>query len=313
MGTALPIYLAHPFLGTGLPDGPWRSSRQNTERVRALAVGIDETMPRFAPRYSHGRAAEGLDEEAVLRWCFRLIEGDPEPERYVPAPGERRTTRGAGAGGPFGPLALPPCLLPRVGQVWVVGPVSRGMAAEIAHAEALGIPVVEFDADEQQDIIGAGRASVARRAQGVTQRVVSAVLAGLFDRPDFRGARAVVEAYFLAESWVLGGGAINYEKRLGSGVQNASGAMAFRSSVEEQALRLVRASALFLASGLSEPERVALRARELEGHTYRRVALALGWPDDSAAEERARRLASRAIAKVRDALRDNEAQQEVAA
>ena len=84
-------------------------------------------------------------------------------------------------------------------------------------------------------------------------------------------------------------------------------------SSREQALRLVRASALFLASGLSEPERVALRARELEGHTYRRVALALGWPDDSAAEERARRLASRAIAKVRDALRDNEAQQEVAA
>ena len=43
------------------------------------------------------------------------------------------------------------------------------------------------------------------------------------------------------------------------------------------------------------------------------VALALGWPDDGAAEDRARRLAERGILKVRDALRAAEATREAAA
>ena len=309
------VYLCHPATGGGLPDGPWRSLARNTERVVALAAGIEAAHPGIACRFSHGRADAERAEAAILGWCCRLIAGDPDPSalRYVPVEGERRTRVPRGGGGPFGPLPVARIGYVPVSALWVLGPVSSGMAAEVECAVGHGIPVVAVPPAEQTAYLHAGEAAERRRSAERTAAVVDAGLRGLGPLPDFRGARAVVDAYFLAESWVLGCGAVDYERRLGAGVQNGSGALNFRASVEETALRLVRAAALFAAARLDESERVALRARELEGHTFRRVALALGWEDDPAAEDRARRLAARALGKVRAVLRQAEAEQEVTA
>lgn len=308
------VYLAHPFTGAGLPDGPWRSTSRNTARVRALAAGIEATNPHIACRYSHGRADTDRSEAAILAWCLRLITGDsdPETERYVAGAGDRRGLEATGSGGPFGPHPVGRVGYAPAAAVWVVGPVSFGMEREIGHAAGRGIPVVAVDPEQQQAFIRDGERAAARATAEVTRRVVHDVLAGLLDAPDFRGARAVVSAFFLSESWELGGGTIDYEKRLGAQVQNGSGALAFRGSVETTALRCARASALMRDCGLTPDERTALRAREVEGHSYRGVALALGWPDDGAAEDRARRLAERAIRKVRNALRADEATREQA-
>ncbi len=309
------VYLAHPYTGSGLPEGAWRSTARNVARVRALAAGIEATNPRIVCRYSHGLADAERSEAAILGWCFRLIRGDSDPttERYVPGAGDRRGLAATGSGGPFGPHPVARVGYARADAVWVVGPVSRGMEAEVEHAVEHGVDVVAVPPEEQAVFLRDGLRAEERASAAVIKRVVRGVLAGLWETPDFRGARTVVQAFFLSESWELGGGTIDYEKRLGAQVQNGSGAIAFRGSVEEMALRLVRAAALVRAAGLSESELIALRAREVEEHTYRGVALALGWPDDGAAEDRARRLAERGILKVRDALRADEATREAAA
>mgnify|MGYP001590750534 FL=1 len=288
----MPIaYLAHPYTGEGLADA-WRQPARNAARVEAIARGIEATMPRFRPRFPHGRApaymvlAEAAgDRGPVLRWCLRLLLGDGLHEEGM---GPRWSPPGGRA--------------EACDQLWLVGPVSKGVELEVRAACAAGLPVVELDAGEQDALIRSGFAAVARAEREATERVVDRVLRGVLGEREFRGARAVVAAFFLSETWTLGGGG-SHPGRPGRGV---AGTTAFRAHVERRALRMLQARRLVIEAGLTAEERVALRLREVEDRTWRQVSLGLGWPDDGAGDRRAERLVARALGRVARAIRRSE-------
>src|SRR3990167_9233315 len=171
------VYLAHPFTGAGLPDGPWRSTSRNTARVRALAAGIEATNPHIACRYSHGRADADRSEAAILAWCLRLITGDsdPETERYVAGAGDRRGVEATGSGGPFGPHPVGRVGYAPAPAVWVVGPVSFGMEREIEHAVVCGIRVEAVSPEQQAAFLRDGERAAARAAAAAARRAVRGV------------------------------------------------------------------------------------------------------------------------------------------
>jgi len=209
----------------------------------------------------------------------RLILGDECPQQHPV--------------GPLGPGWIDRVQrLARVAKVWRVG---QEAPADVAVATRAGIAVDVLDQRHVAEFEAAGRAVRDRGAP-------AAVPTG----DGFSGARAVVHAYFRAETWQLGGGGIDPARRLGSPGSGGSGGVAFRASVERTALEIVAAASVVREAGLSEVERGALLLREVHGHTWRRVAQGLGWEDDGAAERRAGRTVQRGLRRITVALRDRE-------
>jgi len=240
------------------------------ERVRSIMTGAEALHPE--DRFRHGVRRDSLSPASRAA----LVAGD--------------------------------VLRPPADIVWVVGQLDGGVASDMAAAERAGIPIVPLNG-AAEELWQAGRAVQARREEDATRRVVDRVLAELIKRPDFRGARAVVSSYFLAETWELGGGGLDYERAVGA-ASSGTGGRAFRDSVEGAALRLTRASALVRDAELTPVELAALRAREVEGRSYRQVALALGWPDDGRSDDTARRRCLSGLRKVDRALRASEREDE---
>ena len=191
-------------------------------------------------------------------------------------------------------------------MVWVVGRGAVDVEQDLVAARQAGVPVRDLSPRAQRIYAEAGAAVRARRWAEVTDAVVKRELGVVLDESAFRGARAVLTAAALAESWLVGGGAIDYERRLSGTAPTGTGALAFRQAAETTALRLVQAQALLRSAGLSEVEARAARAREVEDLTWRRVALRLGWSDDDASERRAERTVRRALGKIAAALRRRE-------
>ncbi len=249
--------------------------------MRAIAAGVEATYPRY-------RAVWNDDASCVGRG-LRLLLGD-DPSVQYPS-------------GPIGPRrrdALPQprrCL-----AVWVVGPADWVGDLQAEAAVSHSIPVTRMTPDGVERVVAGGVASMRRQQAETTQRVVDAVVAGIVTKPDFGGARAVLSAYFAAESWQLGGGAMDYERALAK----VQGGVGFRAGAETMALRIVKAHGLVRAAGWSKEERAAAQARAA-GYTWRQVATVLGWPDDGKSDDRARRLQGRALQKVTRALRAQEA------
>ena len=269
------VYLAHPYYGSGLRP-PWTSPSDNTERVRRLVAGVEATRPGVVPVFAHLRLTarderHGQSETARSsdRFRARLILGSDGPD---PTP---------------------------VDALWVVGPDGDEVRRDVSIALGEGVEVVWFTSGGQAEILAAEDAALRRAEESITADIADRVLAGeVFEAPDFRGAKDVIGAYFKSSSWVLGGGAIDYERRAGTGHASGTGGQRFRDAAATVALRMVRAQRMFRELGFADRDKAVMRLRYIEGHSWRRVALALGWSDDSASEERARGVGRRARARL---------------
>lgn len=269
-------FLSHPMRAA--PEA-------NAARLAAIAAGAATLWPGrtfrrlLDPWTDVGRAA------ARRRL---LIGGDPRPAAW-PA-------------GPMGPAWHDASATPPAGIVWICGPRDADVASDEAHARTLGVPVAVMDAQAQTEMIAAGRAAAGRALRESAGSASAGALAGLMaDRREFRGARAVIRAWFLSATWRLGGGSPGMEPRAGRG-----GAETFAGRAEAVVLRTTRAVAIIHEARLTRQELDAVRMREIDGLTLRRTALALGMPDDGSAEDRAMRIARRAMRKIDVVLRTQE-------
>lgn len=209
----------------------------------------------------------------------RLIAGDPVMEVWP--------------SGPFGsPMPSAGALAP-VDEVWVVGPEDEAVRADVSSASAAGVPVRRPGEMAVGAMLAAGEASS-------TRPVAVLALVGR-GRREFAGALSVVRAWHLSQSWRLGGGSARMDG------QGGRPAESFASRAESVALRTVAAVAVVHAARLTTDELAALRLREIEGRTWRGVALALGWPDDGRSDDRAARMCRRALGRIDAALRAREA------
>ena len=256
-------------------------------RVRAIAAGIEATLPRYAPVFPNG-ADESFGRRAGH--ALRMLLGDEPPTRHPD--------------GPMGPRWIPSPMQRPCVAAWVVGPVDDIGGLCVDAAAKHEIPIVRMERRDCDRFIEGGIAAAERATRATTERVIAGVLADIFKRPDFRGARAVVIAYFRSETWEMGGGGIDYERAL-SAVQS-SGGCGFRDRVEHIGLQMAAARRVIRAASLSTTDLAALRWRELHGHSFRQVAIRLGWPDDGNHEDKAWRLVRRALGKIGRALRESE-------
>lgn len=139
--------------------------------------------------------------------------------------------------GGFGPHAM--CRVPTVAPVaavWVAGPDCPECADDAAAAKALGIPVRRLGADE-----AAGYEDAGRRAM---MPVLAPVVAEEEERPDFRGARSIVKAYFDGMA-LLDVQGIAYDRSPGDG--NAHGVQA---RIATATARLAKARGVMRAAHL---------------------------------------------------------------